>query len=134
MAGLPGTGLGGLFYGLLIVWMALREPWLARRSTNNRARWGRIGLFGSFLTAIVLLLWLEGLLLLHVIDLLPESARAASSKAQAIALGALAPAAALAPFVILAALIASIHVVRLVLRWSGRPDARANPVPQHHVR
>lgn len=37
-AGLPGTGLGGLFYILLALWMPVRELYLTARGRGDRAR------------------------------------------------------------------------------------------------
>jgi hypothetical protein len=42
-AGLPGTGLGGLFYLLLAFWMPLAELPRTLRGRSSRARWRRIG-------------------------------------------------------------------------------------------
>jgi hypothetical protein len=42
-AGLPGTGLGGLFYLLLAFWMPLAELPRTIRGRSSRARWRRIG-------------------------------------------------------------------------------------------
>lgn len=42
-AGLPGTGLGGLFYLLLAFWMPLAELPRTLRGQSSRARWQRIG-------------------------------------------------------------------------------------------
>jgi hypothetical protein len=42
-AGLPGTGLGGLFYLLLAFWMPLAELPRTLRGQSSRARWRRIG-------------------------------------------------------------------------------------------
>ena len=38
-AGLPGTGVGGLFYVLLALWMPVRELWATARGRGDRARW-----------------------------------------------------------------------------------------------
>lgn len=38
-AGLPGTGLGGLFYLILSLLMPLRELYLTARGRSSRARW-----------------------------------------------------------------------------------------------
>lgn len=38
-AGLPGTGLGGLFYLVLSLLMPLRELYLTTRGRSSRARW-----------------------------------------------------------------------------------------------
>ncbi|MBJ7359832.1 hypothetical protein [Nocardioides sp.] len=42
-AGLPGTGLGGLFYVLLAFWMPVAELPRTLRGQSSRARWRRIG-------------------------------------------------------------------------------------------
>lgn len=42
-AGLPGTGLGGLFYLLLAFWMPVAELPRTLRGQSSRARWRRIG-------------------------------------------------------------------------------------------
>lgn len=42
-AGLPGTGLGGLFYLLLAFWMPLAELPRTLRGESSRERWRRIG-------------------------------------------------------------------------------------------
>ncbi|HEX2727968.1 MAG TPA: hypothetical protein VHN20_19260 [Beijerinckiaceae bacterium] len=116
MAGLPGTGLGGVFYALLIMWMAMREAWLALRGSSSAARWGKIGRFGALLGAIVAALWGEGWLLQQIFG--PAAGilgTAEPGSARALAVGALAPALAWAPFVVLAALIVAMHVARLLL-------------------
>jgi hypothetical protein len=42
-AGLPGTGLGGLFYVLLAVWMPVAELNATLRGRSSRARWRQVG-------------------------------------------------------------------------------------------
>ena len=42
-AGLPGTGLGGLFYLLLAFWMPLAELPRTMRGQSSRARWRSVG-------------------------------------------------------------------------------------------
>ena len=54
MVGLPGTGLGGLFYALLIFWIILREGWFTVRGVSRLARWRSISHF-AFLLALILL-------------------------------------------------------------------------------
>jgi len=38
-AGLPGTGIGGLYYLLLVAVMPFREAWLTLRGRSSLARW-----------------------------------------------------------------------------------------------
>lgn len=42
-AGLPGTGLGGLFYLLLAFWMPLAELPRTLRGQSSRSRWREVG-------------------------------------------------------------------------------------------
>ena len=53
MVGLPGTGLGGLFYALLILWIIVREGWFTLRGVSRLARWRSISHF-AFLLALIL--------------------------------------------------------------------------------
>lgn len=42
-AGLPGTGIGGLFYVLLAVWMPVAEINATLRGRSSRVRWRQVG-------------------------------------------------------------------------------------------
>ncbi len=42
-AGLPGTGLGGLFYILLAIWMPVAELHRTLRGRSSLARWRQVG-------------------------------------------------------------------------------------------
>jgi|SRR3954452_17368169 hypothetical protein len=110
MAGLPGTGLGGIFYVLLVAWMIVRESWLVASGARVGSRWAQIARLGSLAAVMVVALWAEGLALKVLIrptpDLLPF----------ARALDAVAPALALGPFAILAALILALQIARFLLR------------------
>jgi len=52
-AGLPGTGLGGLFYLLLAFWMPLAELPRTLRGESSGARWRRIGVQVALASGIV---------------------------------------------------------------------------------
>ncbi len=43
VAGLPGTGIGGLFYLALVLWLPVRELALMCRGRSSPARWRAIG-------------------------------------------------------------------------------------------
>lgn len=131
MAGLPGTGLGGIFYALLILWMAVRETWLLARGGSSAARWRTIAWFGSLLAGIVLALWLEGWLLQTFVGSVPGlRGSIVAGRSGAIAVGALTPALAAAPFVILALMMVAMHAMRLLL---PRMAADTPALEQHTV-
>src|ERR1700743_1967597 len=87
MAGLPGTGLGGVFYILLILWMILRKS----MHPEIYAMWRRLIPLCSMGVAIVLVLWGEMWVIGRLIGRLPRLADLVSSVspsgALAIALG-----------------------------------------------
>ena len=52
-AGLPGTGLGGLFYLLLAFWMPVAELYATLRGRSSRARWRQLATHFALACAIV---------------------------------------------------------------------------------
>ena len=127
MAGLPGTGLGGIFYALLIVWMAVREAWLSSRGVSERGRWTRIARLGAILAGIVAALWLEGWVLLRLFGFGLLGDVAATSRGRSLAaVEAIVPALALAPLVVLTALIAAVQLARQVSSSAQRQERLAH--------
>ncbi len=120
MVGVPGTGLGGVFYALLVIWMVVRETWLTLRGGGDLKRWRRIAWLGMLLAAIILALTAEGWLLQLGLRALPTVQERAGGIDGRSAMLALVPALAVAPFVILAAIIGAVHMARLTL---GPPPA-----------
>ena len=122
MAGLPGTGLGGVFYVMLVAWMALRECWLAARGSRIKERWFLIARVGAMAGAIIAALWGEGLILHQFLttrnvslvsqdQFLTTSSSAAGPAAGADAtVDALAPVVGLTTLIILAALLISVRL------------------------
>ena len=62
-AGIPGTGIGGLYYVLLALWMPFREIGLTLRGRGDRARWRRIARQSFMACGILAVLWGEAWLL-----------------------------------------------------------------------
>lgn len=60
-AGLPGTGLGGIFYLLLALVMPLHELYLTARGRSSRERWRlvltQLGVALGIIAAVVLVVW-----------------------------------------------------------------------------
>src|SRR5689334_16056565 len=109
MAGLPGTGLGGVFYILLIIWMILRKS----MGLATYVKWRQLVPLGCMAIAIVLVLWGEMWALGKIVGQLPSFADIVSSggptsSALAIALG-------LIPLLSLAVLLIALQMARLFL-------------------
>jgi hypothetical protein len=137
IAGLPGTGLGGLFYLVLVLLMPARELWLTLRGRGDAARWRTVGVQAGLAAAIVGVLWAEGWALARLAALVagpaaggvadPASAGGSAAAAGgAVALGHMAPAVALLPLVVLALLWLGTHALRLAL---GDARDAAPPLP-----
>ena len=121
MAGLPGTGLGGIFYILLVSWMLLRELWRrARGKPVVRENWRAIRFLGAIAVAILAGLWIEGLMLQGWL-----TRQSAGPGAKAFALDALVPALAVSPFLVLALMIGVIRVSA----WLTPPSGAAHGPP-----
>ena len=129
MAGLPGTGLGGIFYGLLVVWMAIREVWLSMNGKSDRTRWAKIRWFGALLAGIVLALWAEGWLIRSLLRPPPGLGLEDGEAGRDVAVGALTPALVLTPFVILVLLLAGMHLARLLYRREAPTAPKGDPIP-----
>lgn len=68
MAGLPGTGIGGMFYVGLTLAMPFRELYRAVRGKSNAQRWSFIGIQLGFVVAIVAGMWGEAWALGRLIE------------------------------------------------------------------
>lgn len=110
MAGLPGTGLGGVFYILLILWVILRKS----MQPGIYAKWRRLIPLGSMAIVMVLVLWSEAWAIGRVLGRLPNVADLVSPGAPIS--GTLAIALGLVPLLSLAALLMALQMARLLLR------------------
>jgi hypothetical protein len=63
IAGLPGTGIGGLFYLLSTLLMPFRELYLTCRGKSNVKQWKVVGLQMSLALGVVISFWLTGLMI-----------------------------------------------------------------------
>lgn len=81
IAGLPGTGLGGLFYMMLVLLMPLREAYLTLHGRSSVERWKKVGLHwalgAGILAALYGFSWLIGRAILALIasGVLPDWVR-----------------------------------------------------------
>ena len=121
MIGLPGSGLGGVFYALLIVWMFIREVWLLVIGKSSARQWVKIRYFVALLTGMLLVLSGEVLILqyfmktLSPLNVSDASAIGAYDASASGAYNVLLPALTLIPFVMLGVLVFVLKVVRVIL-------------------
>jgi hypothetical protein len=125
-AGLPGTGIGGLFYLLLVFWMPCRELYLLCRGRSSPQRWRAIGFYLSLTVGIVVFTYVEAWLLSRAVTHvamglgLPvpgngQGYRVLAAMSIVMSLGSLA------------AVLLSVHVVRLVM-WLNRRKLSLRPM------
>ena len=72
-AGLPGTGIGGIFYLLLAMYMPVCEFFRTLQGQSTLKRWGFITLQLSFVGGILTAMWGEVWLINHTILWLQET-------------------------------------------------------------
>lgn len=126
VAGLPGTGIGGLFYLLLAVYMPICEFFKTLQGKTSLKRWSFITLQLLFVAGILTVIWAEvwllnqGLLWLrqnYHTNLLPIDGRFTLGQTSGIAFTS-----AMASFISLTFVLAVVCVLRLVV---SRPKSTA---------
>jgi hypothetical protein len=124
VAGLPGTGIGGLFYLALVLWMPLRELTLLLRGRSSLARWRSIAGLWTLVAAMVAMIVIQAWAIALACDWLVEHAPAHSTWQE---VGLMADQSwsvsfALVPVYILAGVLAAMHLLRMCCRLE--PKAR----------
>jgi hypothetical protein len=122
--GLPGTGIGGIFYLVLAVYMPIRESVRTLKGRNTVRRWGFISLQLLFVAGVVgamwgelwvlnrLLIWTWGTLNVNGPLLIMEQTFR-QTKFMAIA-------SATASFISLGLVITGMHILRLIVHRNHR--------------
>jgi hypothetical protein len=120
-AGLPGTGIGGLYYLISALFMPLRELVLTARGQSSLERWRIVATQTIIALGIILGIWLMGWALGYVFAIASELMH--NSGARQVRLLTPVNVIRLAPLVIttltLAGVLLSVHLLRLVL-WIRR--------------
>ena len=107
IAGLPGTGIGGIFYLLLAVWMPVRESYLSLRKRAAN-RWKMVGQHVLLTVGIILGIWATGFALgLILVPLLKPSINASP-----LAMNYLR----IAPFILTLGVLVFVQLLLLLLR------------------
>jgi hypothetical protein len=134
IAGLPGTGLGGVFYILLALWMAVCELWRAAHGRRDPEKW-RIMRTQSVLTAFMLPAilaagWAAGWLFWAPV---PHAISASAGTTAADSGGAARNVLRLWPVLLtLAALVVvylALRAAQVALRWRARRPGRTPQPP-----
>jgi hypothetical protein len=125
-AGLPGTGIGGLFYLLLVFWMPCRELYQLCRGRSSPQRWRAIGFYLALTVGIVIMTYAEAWLISKAVTHvamglgLPvpgngHGYRVLAAMSIIMSLGSLA------------GVVVSVHLVRLVM-WLNRRKPSLRPM------
>ena len=119
--GLPGTGIGGLYYLLLVCWMPLRA--LGRLLAGRGGeRWRHIAVLLGLVAAIFAALWVEAWGLRAALLRLGESAPDGSELRRQVEIAHhyLRPALAWVPIAMLSIVVGGANLLRWVVRCSAR--------------
>ncbi len=120
--GLPGTGIGAVFYILLAIYMPLFQLRRLLTGTNKARHWKIVASAMSLSAFIILSLYAEARLLIWCLGKpltfeahAPMLAKIGTSMGSAVA-----PAMAAMPFLLLFALVMGLHFIRLMLLVFGQ--------------
>jgi len=126
VAGVPGTGIGGLYYVLLAAWMPIKELRRTFSGRSSLARWRFVLFQVSLAAAIIAALWGEYVLIDRGFTYVCGHARAGTwaHRLGSTGAGAVAPVLTIVPFLVLGGVMVSLHVLRLAIRPRAvRPPA-----------
>lgn len=126
--GIPGTGIGGLFYLTLALAMPVRELWLTVRGRSSLARWRIVayqwGIAAGILGALWGQAWLLGLAARALERSAPTGVLALAARQVASDSASIFGHTAAAGFIVLALILATVHAARLAVRWDDRRKMR----------
>lgn len=126
IAGVPGAGINGVFYLFLAILMPFRRLWFALKRRETTGHWPKILFLLSIATVMTLTLWAEFEGIEHFDAFLIRRFGAygfGSRTAEAIA--RLAPRITYFPFILLAVVLAAMHLLRFVL-WAASKLGRGH--------
>lgn len=125
-AGIPGTGIGGLFYFLLVLWMPVREIGRTLTGKSNAQQWRAVLFHLTIVLAIITALWVEAWLMLEAMFWAQNYISFDSPANQLIqtATNNFTPVLAMAPVIVLCSVILVVHLLRLTTR---KPQVTITP-------
>ncbi len=120
-AGVPGTGLGGLFYILAALLLPFRS--LVQTLRRKRVNWGESLKLTALAIAVFLGIWVTGLFLGIILDPMAMTVEAAVGvpiEVRAVSENVLRWATVVAGFVTLSVVLLAVQVARLIARRKQR--------------
>ncbi|MBL8746043.1 MAG: hypothetical protein JNK58_06770 [Phycisphaerae bacterium] len=134
VVGLPGTGIGGLFYLFMAFWMPFHELYMLARGRSSPARWRFIALNWIIITGVLAVLWVTMLAmktLVHFTGL--EKPRGVLEKTGLVSglahdTNTFFASAGWASAISLVALVVIVHALRLTVGRASKPRLAALPV------
>jgi cytochrome c biogenesis protein ResB len=129
VAGMPGTGIGGIFYFLLVVFMPIRELYRAVRGQSSLSRWAFILFHISLVIGILAAMWGTMWALNNIIQHLPAKYASAVASGSLFGehVGVVAAASAFAGLISLTFVAFLVHLLRFVLRVKDFVQATPKP-------
>lgn len=122
-AGLPGTGIGGIFYLLLTLWMPFNELRLTLEGRSSRERWVFIAKRWAMFALVLAMMWVQVEVMRGLMPAGAPSGSTAAAQSAAAAVGVrvdpstssgLMLSTAIWAGMVLIAVIAAVHLVRAV--------------------
>lgn len=126
--GIPGTGLGGLFYFLLVALMPFCEVVHTLRGRSSLERWSRVGFHLLVLAAMLSVLWGEAWILDHALGALRSHFGSIGQEPVRDMFLEAGQFAALSSAGVLAALLAGVAALRFTPLCADRPAAQSAEV------
>ena len=128
-AGLPGTGIGGIFYLLLTIWMPINEAYLTIRGRSSLERWRFVAVRVSLFALVIAVMWAQVEILRGIFPQGAPAAGAALARSvgdkigvhvTAETSGGLLLAAALYAGIVMTSVILTLHLARVLLWYRAR--------------
>jgi hypothetical protein len=117
-AGLPGTGVGGMFYLLLSLWMPFHELFRVFQGKSSAARWRLIARQWCLFAAVIAVIWAQTALMKALIPASDQAQVQAAVQAKLepvspIATSTMLAASAVMSLMSLAAVVSVVYLLRM---------------------
>jgi hypothetical protein len=114
-AGIPGTGIGALYYILLALMMPVRETCRLCVRRSSTERWLQVAAQTGNALGILISAWLTGWLLIHAFALLRTHGLGSQSEAVKTMTNIMSVSTFHLALVVLGSVILSVHILRLLI-------------------